>query len=160
MCSGLYKNYRSGARGCKWLRLRHRKYNRTTPYDNTNTKIFFVFFYLIRFLRSGQKTKKRASAPGCKWQMASYTTIFINWWCFSITRIQICFWNFCIIYGFCGAIDTKKFLRWAEKNKKKTRPKKWKVQQICWNAPKKNLSAFRRLFVFSRAKPVVAALQH
>ena len=67
MCSGLYKNYRSGARGCKWLRLRHRKYNLTTPYDNTNTKIFFVFFYLIRFLRSGQKTKRRASAPGCKW---------------------------------------------------------------------------------------------
>ena len=67
MCSGLYKNYRSGACGCKWLRLRHRKYNLTTPYDNTNTKIFLNFFYLIRFLRSGQRTKRRASAPGCKW---------------------------------------------------------------------------------------------
>ena len=57
MCSALYKNYRSGARGCKWLRLRHPIHNLTTAYYHTSLKIFFEFFYLVRFLRSDWKTK-------------------------------------------------------------------------------------------------------
>src|ERR1700721_755660 len=57
LCSGLYKNYRSGVRGCKWFRLRHQIHNLTTAHYHTSPQIFFEFFYLVRFLRSDLKKK-------------------------------------------------------------------------------------------------------
>ena len=146
MCSGLYKNYRSGARGCKWLRLRHRKYNLTTPYDNTNTKIFFFIFYLIRFLRSGQKTKRRASAPGCKWLELHHR--FCQLVVLRYHTNPNLFLKFFYHLRFLRS-DWHKILppvsgEKKEKKEKKMRPKKWKVGEICWNAPKKILSAFRQ----------------
>ena len=48
--------------------LRYRIHNLSIPqYHTKSKKKYFVSFNLMRFLRSGQKTKKRASAPGCKW---------------------------------------------------------------------------------------------
>src|ERR1700721_195568 len=87
LCSGLYKNLRSGARGCKWLELRLQIHNPKTLYHHTNPKIYIYFFYLVRLLRSDPKTKNAkqvllaANGP-CHVTNSNLTCII---------RIRICF---------------------------------------------------------------------
>ena len=109
-------------------------------------KYIYIFFYLIRFLRSGQKTKRRASAPGCKWlelhhrfcqlvvlRYHTNSNLFLKF--FYHLRFLRSDWH----KSFPPVSGEKK-----EKKEKKMRPKKWKVGETCWNAPKKILSAFRQ----------------
>src|ERR1700734_676071 len=52
-------------------------------------KYFLIFFILYGFCVVAKKQKRGQvllAANG-----SSYTTVFINWWYFSMTRIQICF---------------------------------------------------------------------
>ena len=153
MCSGLYRNFRPGARGCKWLRL---VMSSNTWSDNTllahETEKYFKNFFILCGFCVVTRTK-------IGWQVllavngSSYFAEFIILQCLClcnatpIIRIQIYFWNFSIFYVFC---QRPAEILFPGERKKKHASKNEKFGKFVETRPKKNLSAFLQLFFCNR----------